>query len=109
MFFHVFSDLQWRSEAVKKRAKDCISISRKIKIVFRRKIKGRPTANINTSERLVCSKISHLFSVLYHSKNILDYREQIKIDYLLRDKRKARQMQNPPKSFSVESTQIRKS
>ena len=31
MFFHVFSDLQWRSEAVKKRAKDCISISRKRK------------------------------------------------------------------------------
>ena len=31
MFFHVFSDLQWQSEAVKKRAKDCISTSRKIK------------------------------------------------------------------------------
>ena len=31
LMFHVFSDLQYRSEAVKKRAKDCISVSRKIK------------------------------------------------------------------------------
>ena len=31
LFFHVFSDLQWRSEAVKKRATDCVSNSRKIK------------------------------------------------------------------------------